>query len=441
MKKITKNNILILLFLTLTAGISRISADEISDRGIEWLKSQIVPNETVKNPVQQRRRLLLSYKLPETDPAHRFLAGKSFIYDDALAVIAFTMTDNYEDAEFILSAMNRNMKKDGSLWFSYNTNNEWPSDSDNEGAVVRSGALAWAGYSAVYYLTVRKKEIPDFLATDVIAGEFLHMAEKIAGYLKDRQITDRKDKRFGLITGGSGNYELVINTEKNTVDEVFSGGEIDWVSMEHNIDAFYLFRDLGRLTGSKVHLDTAALIEKSLMDSMWDRKNSQFFRGIKGDGKEDRALPLDGASWGSLFLSSIGESGKARKSLDTIEKNFRTNDRGFTGYGPYHDELIYENPDASLYLTGSREKTWKEAGIVWSEGTLGAAAAYIRAGETEKGREIISNAGKMAEDGGLIYSSTEIPFHFSSYPCAAGTAWYIIAQHILENPDDIFWGK
>ena len=442
MKKIFIN-VFVFYFILMSglSAVSTLSADETAEKGIEWLKSQIVPNETVQNPVQQRRRLLLSYKIPETDPAHRYLAGKSFIYDDALAVIAFTMTENYQEAEFILSALNRNLKKDGSLWFAYNTGNEWPSEDDYEGAVVRSGALAWAGYAAVYYLSVRKNEIPDFLETDFLAGEYLQMSEKIADYLKQRQVTDKKDKRYRLITGGSGNYVLEYNKSTGIVDELFAAGEIDWVSMEHNIDAFYFFRDLGRLTGAQQWLETAWMIEKSLMENMWDSENHQFFRGIKGDGKEDRALPLDGASWGSLFLSSIGARGKALKSLEMIEKDFSTRDGKYTGYGPYHDEVIYENPEASYILTGSRDKTWKDIGIVWSEGTLGVAAAYIRAGLPDRGREILENTAAMAVDGGLIYSSTEVPFHFSSYPCAAGTAWYIIAQHLLDNPDDIFWGK
>lgn len=422
-------------------GFEQIYADEMTDKSISWLKAQIVPNDTIPNPVQERRRLILSYRLPESDPAYPYISGKSFIYDDALAVIAFTMKGEYKYSEYILSAMERLLNENGSIWFSCNTQNSWPSPEDHHGAVIRSGALAWAGYAPVYYLLSRQIEEPGFAENDYLAGQYLAMAEKIAGYLKNRQITDKKDKRYGLVTGGEGSYVLEYSSETKNVEEVFRETAIDWVSMEHNIDAFFLFRDLGRLTGKKEWADAAEMVKDSLMKNMWDKKHNQFFRGIKGDGKLDLALPLDGASWGSLFLTSVGAKGKALKSLEEIERNFKTEDKGFKGYGPYHDENIYESPEIASALLGPGIITWRDVSIVWSEGSLGAAAAYIRAGDPEKGRQIISEAAKMSDNGGLLYVSSDVPYHFSAYPSVAGTAWYIIADHLLSRPDDLFWSK
>ena len=151
LKKRTKP--LFILFLLITSGLfsinlfpeERIIKKKIESKqvpAIQWLLHQIVPNETVPLPAPHRRKLILSYRVPPDHPVFPFLSGRSYIYDNALAVIAFTMTQHYQQAESILLALNRLTTKEGALWFGYNTHNSWPSPKDHEGAIQRTGATA-----------------------------------------------------------------------------------------------------------------------------------------------------------------------------------------------------------------------------------------------------------------------------------------------------------
>src|SRR6056297_3111636 len=143
---------------------------------IEWLLGQKVPNQTVADPVPWRRNLVISYNIPEEDPAYPYLMGRSYIYDAALAAIAFAMTDRYREAEDVLLALGRQVRTDGSVWFGVNLHNEWPSEEGHGGATVRSGASAWAGYAATFYLRTRAIESPEFHRQDRIGKRILFAA-------------------------------------------------------------------------------------------------------------------------------------------------------------------------------------------------------------------------------------------------------------------------
>ncbi len=119
-----------------------------------------------------------------------------------------------------------------------------------------------------------------------------------------------------------------------------------------------------------------------------------------------------------------------------------TADKGFTGYAPYFNEQVYENKNLNSHMfDGEGSTTWQDINVVWSEGSLGAAAAWIRGGDSDKGLEIIKNTAEMSVEGGLIYSSRNLPYLFSNYPSVAGTAWFIIACELYKDPDTIFWSE
>ena len=122
------------------------------EKAVAWLKSQIVPNSIVKEPVQDRRNLLISYKVPKDSEVYRYVFSKASLYDNALAVIAFSMVGEYALAERIIEASSRVLSPDNDLWFSFNTHNSWPNKNDHTGAIVRSGASAWLGYAITFYL-------------------------------------------------------------------------------------------------------------------------------------------------------------------------------------------------------------------------------------------------------------------------------------------------
>lgn len=411
---------------------------EARDRALEWLRSQMVPNDTVPEPEPDRMHLALSYRIPESESAYRYLSGRSMTYDNALAAIAFTMAGDYQNAAFILNALSRLTRADGTLWFGYNTQNSWPSEEDSSGALDRTGSTAWAGYAAVFYILHRSSEDPDFLGKDREAQAYLRMAESIAGNIISRIVRAPRDPRFGLSTGGENAYSLQY--ESGGVVEVFREGPIDWASAEHNIDAWFFLTDLGLLTGKDEYLQAAATVKDALV-GLWSASDGQYYQGAKVD-RIDGVMALDCASWGSLFSLSAGKKDLARASLKAIEKKYRSSDLlggvQVRGYKPYESRPLIEdagNDVLEYYYKDTPTSSWKEMNGVWGEGSLGVAFAYLKQGQTKKAGVIIDDILKLqTDDGGVRYFTREIPHEFVSYPSVASTAWLAIVLLSWDDP-------
>ncbi|MDH3256802.1 MAG: EpsI family protein, partial [Nitrospinota bacterium] len=243
---------------------SRTEWTPYKEKAVAWLKSQIVPNSIVKEPAQDRRNLLISYKVPKDSEVYRYVFSKASLYDNALAVIAFSMVGEYSLAERIIEASSRVLSPDNDLWFTFNTHNSWPNKHDHGGAIVRSGASAWLGYAITFYLKTRLADNPNLLQQDNEAMNHLKLAQSIADKILLRQITDPADPRYGFFTGGEGRYSYRWNKESNDVEEYFIPGSIEWASIEHNIDIYFLLRDLALLTGKKKYASPANILKQSM---------------------------------------------------------------------------------------------------------------------------------------------------------------------------------
>lgn len=409
-------------------------------QAVDWLIAKMVPNSTVLDPAPDRRRLMLSYTIPEDDPVYPYLFSRSFTYDDAIGAIAFTMTENYREAEFVLSALSRVIRSDGSFWFVYNTHNSWPNEDDYEGSMVRTGATAWAGYAFTFYLKARIQEDPFFLEEDPIAGEYLEKAESIAGYILNHRVSDPSDMRNGLVTGGEGTYTLILHDTEGRPMEQYDESSVSWVSTEHNIDSYFFLKDLALLTNKSEYKEAAQVIHDGLF-RIWSEKYGQFYRGIRSN-HTDRALPLDCASWGALFLFSAGDTKRANRYIKSIQTNFFSEHRGITGYKPYYRGPLYDDEGANSYysrrLGASR---WKDIDLVWGEGSFGVASAQIKAGNPEAALTILESLLPTQVGGGFRYATIEIPYQFSTYPSIASTAWFVITVESLldRQKNSLFW--
>lgn len=415
---------------------------EAKAKALAWLEGRMVPNDTVPEPEPDRMRLLVSYEIPPSAPAYPYLSGRSMVYDDALAAVAFTMAGDYRNAAFVLNALSRLSRADGGLYFGYNTHNSWPSEEDAEGALDRTGSGAWAGYAAVFYIQKRQREEPGFLAKDREARAYLEMAKAMADCLLARVVRDGKDPRRGLATGGEGGYSL--GYEAKAVVELFEPGAVDWASAEHNIDLYFLLKDLGELTGEARYLEAAADIRTALL-GLWSAKDGQYYQGRKPD-RIDTVLALDCASWGAMFSQAAGREDYARACLKAVEARYRsadsspaTGNRRVEGYKPYADRLLFDGaPEevAEHYFGSAKAPTWRETEGVWGEGSLGVALACLKQGKTGKARTILEEMLKLqTPGGGLPYFTREIPHEFVSYPSVASTAWLAIAISALEDPE------
>ncbi len=409
---------------------------------VQWLARQMVPNEAVPTPEPSRRRLLLSYRVPREDPAYRYIFGRSAVYDDALGAIAFTMEGRYREAENILGALARLLQPDGGLWFAYNTQNDWPSPADHEGAIARTGAVAWVGYALAYYLQARALESPGFASQDPLGIQFLAAARAMARWLLARQLPAGPDPRAGLLGGGTGSSVLAFPEGAAAPTEAFSGAEVGWVSTEHNLDAWFFLRDLGRLTADALYAEAAERIRARVLE-LWSEGDGQFLQGIHEDRTADRALPLDAASWGAIFLFSQGRDAQARRCLQVMESRFAVQVGELRGYRPYGEEPVHSDPRVNTFYYPAGGGRWSDLPLIWCEGSFGAAAAYIRAGQKAEAGRILESLAGLAVEGGFRYASLSVPYLFSDHPSVASTAWFVIAAQMLRGTPAarLFWGN
>jgi hypothetical protein len=410
---------------------------------LSWLRKQIVPNEIVKSPANDRRNLILSYELPKDAKAYRYIFSKSSLYDNALAVVAFTIENQFETASKIIDAIMRMGGEDGDLFFTFNTHNSWPNSKDREGAIIRSGASAWAGYSIVFYLRAMLLSDPEAIAKSSELNGYLKYAELIADVMMKRGLYDQRDPRYGLITGGNGSYRLRVNEKLNMVEERFVPGEVLWSSIEHNIDMFFFLRDLGKISDNDKYSSAAETMAKSLLEKGWNEKFGQFNRGQRLDGP-DKVRALDCASWGAFLLLTRGEREKAVTALSAAENYRSVTDRGY-GYKPYINKLIYGNRKVNkFYFPSNPRRNWNDVDMMWTEGSLGVSLAHLRLKNNYKAKEIIKEVLKYSSNsGGIAYSSIHIPHEFSVADSVAPAAWLIINLGELEQNKiaQLFWDQ
>ncbi len=406
---------------------------------LNWLKKQIVPNDTVPEPSGIRRNFILSYDIKDRTGGRKYLYGKSSLYDNALAVIAFTMSGEMDLSETVLTAVFKNMRPDNNLWFSYNTHNEWPDQNDSDGAVVRTGASAWFGYAAVFYLESVKAS-GRINEKKTVCNSILNDTEKLASAIIQLQIKKRHDLRYGFVTGGDNQYRILCNDKTKSPEETFEKGKIEWISTEHNIDTYFFLKSLYNLTGNEIYNNTSEVIGRSLLNN-WNGGIRQLIRG-RSRTSLDFTESLDCASWGSMFLRSSGDIRKAEAALTSCS-SYLSRSEGRAGYRPYRNLLVYEDRFInSMIYPDNPDKNWNDIPMLWHEGSLGVAMAYLKASRYAEAEAIIREViAFQCDDGGVPYSNIPVQYQFSSDASAASTAWLVMAVSALEDEQtrNIFW--
>jgi hypothetical protein len=345
------------------------------------------------------------------------------IYDNALASILLDAAGRHEQAGRILEALALLQRDDGSLPFSFSIDR-----AEDAPRYVRSGALAWVGYAAVEYL--------NSAAGGPGRAAIVTMAHRIASYLESRRVARPGDPRRGLVTGGEGN--LVYDVTDGGVAEDFAPAAVDWVSVEHNIDAFFFLRDLGRLTRRPAYSDAADDIARALIARAWDPGAGQFRRGVVARGL-DPALPLDCASWGSLFLVAAGEPERAEAALATADERFASRDpaTGIAGHRPYAAGPLFEDAAvAKHYAARGATTDWARAPSVWPEGSAGVALAALRLGHRERAAAILEELERLRDaSGGIPMMTADVPYEFDRKPSVAAVAWVELVRRELGASD------
>ena len=181
-------------------------------------------------------RLPASFLLPPDDPQYDkegntamgafgyMLNSRCWAYDVGLALLVFTVSGDYALCSEIMARMAHEQNLDGSFNFSYDIY----IGQLFEG-YVRTGAIGWAVWGLCFYT--------------LMSGDRsnIGMILNAGDWLLSRQITNRDDRRFGLLTGGYGLYHAAGYT--------YDPAEIAWCSTEHQCSVLQALHGLALATG------------------------------------------------------------------------------------------------------------------------------------------------------------------------------------------------
>lgn len=324
--------------------------------------------------------------------------SQSFIYDQALAVIAFTQAGEKKAAQELLKGLKTLQQKDGSLYFSYYMNGSSPYPQEGDKRIA--GAISWVALSAVHYQNKFKSK------------EFLSFNHKILKYLQS-EITPLSIK-------GEPNFALRFaphDVSSTPFDESRT------VALEHNLDAYSAFLHFAKVNKTKKWNKDINHLKKFVF-SMWDKTHSHFWSGadLKTGYINKSELYLDNQTWSLLALdpASLKEISPDDALKMNCDKLFASHD----GISGFIDSKPSRGPAADTF--------------VWSEGTLGQILAMRKLRKIKNepvycrdmlSKDLLENVMKMKKsDGGIAYATKNRP-DFTTSSSVAGTAWLYFASN------------
>lgn len=390
------------------------------------------PPMTRSEPIEYLRRSLVAWpdrtsrgRLALTDPERQRIAT----YDSALVALVLVRQGAHDEAGAVIEGLRALQQPDGSFPFSFVLPRP-----DDAVPYVRAGAVAWVGYAALEYLDSERGGTARTAA--------LELARDAAKYLLSRQVAKAGDPRDGLLRGGEGAYRYELDA-RGALREKLYAEDIAWASVEHNVDAYFFFRALARVTEDDAYRVAAAKVATGLARA-WGAGRGQLARGVGERGADD-VLALDCASWGSIFLGAIGEHDRAETSAFVADAGYASRAPGTSarGHRPHRRGPLVEGA-LLLEILGPRlpARDWSELEAVWPEGSAGVALAALRVGRADRARAILDDLEPLrAADGALPTSTVDIPFVFDKKPSVAGTAWVELVRFELRRPVDkpSFW--
>lgn len=321
----------------------------------------------------------------------------AFLYDQALAVIAFSQAGDQAHADLILNAMAKLQGASGAWVFSYLTDGE----DANAGVDMRiAGSNAWFGMALNAYQKA------------FTSVKYLAMSTRLHNYL------------LGELVGISVN-----NTSQQGLRFAptnYVAGRTGIYALEHQLDAYASMHQYYALNGGGQYLAAANAL-RSMAESLWN--GSRFLAGYDANtlSLNTGERYLDNYSWSVLALGNTGSAGqKFAASLSKMCDYFNVAgkldypSRKVTGIVGFYD-VIYDNVPSA-------------APFVWSEGSLGAVMAM------RQGASAMTCAGNISGDilesmnymldklNNMPYATRNGNADFTSSGSVAGTAWLYYAN-------------
>jgi hypothetical protein len=326
----------------------------------------------------------------------------AFLYDQALAVIAFSLAGDQAHADQIINAMAKLQAASGAWVFSYLTDGS----DGNPGVDMRiSGSNAWFGMALNAYQKAFK------------STKYLAVSTKLHNYLLGEvvPVTINNVARKGLRFAPTD----------------YAAGRSGIFALEHQLDAYASMHQYYALNGGSQYL-TAANSLRSMSEGLWN--GSRFLGGYDANTQTLNTSEryLDNYSWSVLALGNTGSSGQnfaaalpAMCDYFTATGKLDYPSRKVGGVVGFYD-VIYDNVSSS-------------SPFVWSEGTLGAIMAMRQGAGTmtcagNTATDIVESINYMVDKlKSMPYATQNSNADFTSSGSVAGTAWLYYANQ-AKNP-------
>ena len=342
--------------------------------------------------------LLRSYNVPAEDMGqtlrdvyHDAFNDCCFLYDQAVALIAFLQVGEKKAAAELVAALKSVQNSDGGFPFA----SDQSAILAHNNSFIRIGACAWVCYAL---LLADQPEFRDW---------FSDRTDSAARACLDYILTFRNP--LGLVNGGIGIH----------VDRVLDPNRVvPWWSTEHNIDTWWCLDLATYLYGIERYRAAGDALKEALETYAWNPAAGAFWQGgryIAGINVVDHQHALDTMSWGSVLLNRWGRRFDAAAAIARMFRHYLVTDErtGLSGFTTFVPRDGY--PQDTLLTP-------------WYEGSFGAACA-VRTQDPERANHLIAAlaAGQNA-DGSYPYALARDPINeINTFPCLIGAAWNILA--------------
>ncbi|EJV0813663.1 prophage tail fiber N-terminal domain-containing protein [Escherichia coli] len=329
-----------------------------------------------------------SYWMPaDADPeVVSVMKDRCYTYDQACAALAL-MVQNHEAVERYVTGLCALVGENGGIKFFVN---RLSAQSSRE--YYRTGNAAWVLYALAFYLS----KYPTGSNAE------LARAKLNAGltWLDGLKVDASGDPRHGLYMGGSGKYLEDGSFDPNYV--------ATWCALEHNVDIYFLFELVGRLTGFTGYELRATALAANIVEKFWIESEGRFRQGVHIDGP-DNAAALDQSSWGGIFAVKAAPE-LAEKCRRYMER-FRFGTLESAGYTPYHPDYGYSGHSRG----------------VWTEGTAGVALFERALGNEQRATDLIAGLKPLRNEYGYRDSCDDKKYDtLPDWPSTTNTAWVIL---------------
>lgn len=329
----------------------------------QWLKSQL-------RSLTSEQSLIRSY----TD------SEQAYLYDQALAVMAFSHAGEHSHAKKLALAMKQLQNSDGTWYFSYYLNGKSPHPA--EGDMRPNGAIAWSALALITYERLSKDQ------------QLRTTWQKTLEHLERHIVPIPKLAVEGL------QFSAVDNPKTHW-------DERQVAALEHALDALAAFRNAYLLTGEPRWLKNQIKLEAFAL-RLWDEETGHFWSGVNvSSGKINRdEFYLDNQSWSALAMEHLPLKTQLQSALRSSCE-------------------LQVKSGRHLGFTESRSPAGKGE-FIWSEGTAGKALALELQGiqcEATATDSYAKTLEHMKVAGGVRYVDRPQITNFSHSPSVAGTVW------------------